>query len=620
VPPDVFASSSAASAVMAMVIASVVLEVVLLAGPAFAVGVRRQRRDLALIGAAGGASGDLRRVVLASGLVLGGGAALLGAGLGVAAGAALLPVAADLSGRTFGPFEVSVLDLVLTVAVGVLAGLAAAYFPARQAARTDVVETLAGRRGQARTSWRSPVLGFLLAAAGVVLVVLGARGTELAVAGGAVLLVVGLVVAAPWLVGLLAPLGRRLPVAGRLAVRDATRNRGRTAPALAAVMATVAGVTALSIGSTSDSAQARRDYLPQAPLGTAVISAPGLDAQAWDDVEAVLHQQAPDRRVHRIAGVPVTEATRELAVLRPGCSAGIAECRWDIDQEVMLIGGYGVVVVVDPDTARALAPGDLGARAADLLAAGKVAVFGGGTALDDQDAVTLAEVDYPEVHDQTGLPVTGAVTATVSLPASAVPVPSSGTVQLPGTVLVPPALADRLPIGVRTTNLVTGGPDDPVTPAQEQQLTEVLGVLSGVAGITVERGWHDDLAIARYVLFCLGALLVLVATLTATGLALTDARPDFATLAAIGASPRTRRRMAMGSAAVVGGGGALLGVLAGLGPGIAVAYPLTAEGGAALVDIPWPLLAGVAVAVPLLAIAVTGLAVRATLPMVSRVA
>jgi putative ABC transport system permease protein len=190
---------------------------------------------------------------------------------------------------------------------------------------------------------------------------------------------------------------------------------------------------------------------------------------------------------------------------------------------------------------------------------------------------------------------------------------------------VPPALADRLPLPVRTTSLVTGGPGDQVTPQQEQQLTEVLGMLSGGADVRVERGWHDDLAIARYVLFGLGALLVLVATLTATGLALTEARPDFATLAAVGAAPRTRRLMAMGSAAVVGGGGALLGVLAGLGPGIAVAYPLTKEdtwgiGAGALVDIPWLLLAGIAVAVPLLAVAVTGLAVRSRLPMVSRVA
>jgi putative ABC transport system permease protein len=80
--------------------------------------------------------------------------------------------------------------------------------------------------------------------------------------------------------------------------------------------------------------------------------------------------------------------------------------------------------------------------------------------------------------------------------------------------------------------------------------------------------------------------------------------------------------MAMASAAVVGGGGALLGVLVGMAPGIAVAYPLTStdfgNGARPLIDIPWLLLGGVAVLVPLLAVAVTGLAVRSRLPMVAR--
>lgn len=48
-------NSSAGTAVLALIIASVVIEVVLLAGPAFAVGVRRQRRELAMLAATGGA-------------------------------------------------------------------------------------------------------------------------------------------------------------------------------------------------------------------------------------------------------------------------------------------------------------------------------------------------------------------------------------------------------------------------------------------------------------------------------------------------------------------------------------------------------------------------------------
>ncbi|MFB9890748.1 hypothetical protein [Planobispora takensis] len=49
----------------------VVLEVALLAGPAFAVGIRRRRRELALIAAQGGSARHLRWIVLADGLTLG---------------------------------------------------------------------------------------------------------------------------------------------------------------------------------------------------------------------------------------------------------------------------------------------------------------------------------------------------------------------------------------------------------------------------------------------------------------------------------------------------------------------------------------------------------------------
>jgi putative ABC transport system permease protein len=625
-PPDItsdpFSVDRTGMAVMALVVASVVLEIVLLAGPAFAVGVRRQRRDLALIAATGGSPGDLRRIVLASGVVLGGGAAMVGAVLGIGVAAVAVPVVQRWTDRGLGPFELPLVDVAVTVAVGLLAGLAAAWFPARQAARTDVVETLAGRRGQVRTSWRSPVVGLLLAGGGLALVVIGARGAELGVAAGAAVLIVGLVVAAPWLVGLLAPLARRLPVSGRLAVRDATRNRGRTAPALAAVMATVAGVTALSIGSASDSAQAQRDYLPMAPVGSVTITAPDLGAGTWAEVEQVLHDQDRDRPVHRIQGLAWTGETADaMEIRRPDCAGTVDECRWWMQQSAVIGSGFGEIAVLGPDAARDLVRGAFADQAARALAGGRAVVFGGADALGGDGEVTLAAVHYEVTQDQ----AVGSVTATVDLPAQAVDVPSDGVVVLPATVLVPPGLADRLPAEVRTMSLVAGGPDDPVTPEQEQQLREAVGVLAGVAGITVERGWQDDLAIARYVLFGLGALLVLIATLTATGLALTDARPDFATLAAVGADPRTRRLTAMGSAAVVGGGGALLGVLVGLAPGIAIAYPLTRDSGwgvagQALVEIPWLLLAGVGVAVPLLAVAITGLFVRAKLPMYQRMA
>jgi len=619
-PPDQGmdgSGSAQATAVDALIIASVVLEVVLLAGPAFAVGVRRQRRDLALIAATGGSPADLRRVVLASGAVLGGGAAVVGAVLGVGAGRIGVPLFERWSTATFGPFDVPVGHLLLTVAVGTLAGLCAAYVPARQAARTDVVPALEGRRGQVRTSWRSPVLGLVLAAVGAVLVVMGARGTEAGVAGGAALLIIGAVAAAPWLVGLLAPLGRRLPTSARLAVRDATRNRSRTAPAVAAVMATVAGVTALAIGNQSDSSQSRRDYVAQAPVGAAVIHG-DVDAEGWAEMAAVLRRQSPDRPVHEVEGMAFMspgEPQREVAVLRAGCTADGPDCRYFPDVGSMSTM-QGDLAVADAAAVRALDTVGLPEAALRELDAGRALVIGRGAV--DRGQVTLVASEFDDQGRQTQI-------GRVTLPAVEADIhPGGAQVTLPGLVVVPPALADRLPVPVVPMTLVTGGPDDPVTADQEETIREALSAVSSATSVYVERGWTDYLAVGRWLLFGLGGLLVLVATLTATGLALADARPDFATLAAVGAAPRTRRYVAMGSAAVIGGVGAVLGLLVGFGPGIAVAYPLTStdygNGAHPVIDVPWLLLAGVGVLVPLLAVAVTGLAVRSRLPMERRIA
>jgi putative ABC transport system permease protein len=133
----------------------------------------------------------------------------------------------------------------------------------------------------------------------------------------------------------------------------------------------------------------------------------------------------------------------------------------------------------------------------------------------------------------------------------------------------------------------------------------------------------------QLVLGVLGAVLMLGGTLTATFLALSDARSDLATLAAVGASPRTRRSVAAAYAALTGLVGALLGVLVGLVPGIAVTFPLTSRASAGpsagssvashYLDIPWLLIGSLVVGLPVLTALAVGLASRARLPLVARV-
>ncbi|MEK8107564.1 FtsX-like permease family protein [Micromonospora sp. M12] len=122
------------------------LEVVLLVGPAFAVGVRRRRRDLALVAVVGGDAAQLRRVVLADGVVLGVLGAAAGLLVGVGAAFAGRPLVEQyVFGARFGGYRCWPTALLLLGGVAVLAGVLAALAPAWTAARQDVSAGLAGR-------------------------------------------------------------------------------------------------------------------------------------------------------------------------------------------------------------------------------------------------------------------------------------------------------------------------------------------------------------------------------------------------------------------------------------------------------------------------------------------
>ena len=124
----------------------------------------------------------------------------------------------------------------------------------------------------------------------------------------------------------------------------------------------------------------------------------------------------------------------------------------------------------------------------------------------------------------------------------------------------------------------------------------------------MERGYQDrGRRVALLLLGAVGGVLLLGGTLSAALLALSDARPDFATLLAVGAPPTVRRAVAAAYAAVIGLLGALLGAVAGFVPGIAVSFPLTRSATtvtglpSSFLDIPWLLVLSVVLGVPLLA-------------------
>ena len=179
------------------------LEIVLLAGPAFAVGARRRSRELALVAAAGGSPAHLRRIVLADGALLG----LVGALIGLTVGVLVAFAARGLLEEQFfdaraGGYRVWPLALAGITALAVLTGVAAALIPAFTAARQSVVQGLTGRRGAVRSRRRWILLGTALLLAGGALAGYSAlRVNTYGLLGGLILAQLGLAIGIQALIG-----------------------------------------------------------------------------------------------------------------------------------------------------------------------------------------------------------------------------------------------------------------------------------------------------------------------------------------------------------------------------------------------------------------------------------
>jgi len=615
-------------AIVSLIVAMALLEVVLLAGPAFAVGARRQARTLALMAASGGTPRQARRVVLASGIVLGAIAALIGAVFGVLLGLALVPVVQGFSGMWFGPVDVNWQVVAIVAAFGLLSAFLAAVVPAWLASRQDVVAVLAGRRGDPPPSARTPVFGVVLLGVGIALSVFGVKGGEFAIALGAIVAVFGMIFIVPLVVAAIARRSGRFPLVMRYAARDAARHRTRTVPAVAAVAATVAGVVALGIANTSDEAQNRETYTPTLAMGAATI---GVSADydvntnvatlppddVWDRIDAAIAERLPDASPEVVRG-----QRSEL----PNGDGFYLEVLSDDDEPIY--GNWGgapsnaVTFVSDGEVPGLLDVSDEQRSEIEAaLEAGTAVVFTQSRV--DADEVTVNQGVFSPEDVEPGV-------TTFTWPALFVESPRMVPVQL----LLPTALAEETGAPVGTVGYHLGDAD--ISADVETDLNETLGGISENVSLYVERGYEtpDDIFILLLILFTLGGVLMLGGTLTATFLALSDARPDLATLSAVGAAPRSRRGVAASYALVVGFVGAILGALVGFIPGVAITYPLTSQHTGAcssstsgmvscetsgpFLDIPWLLIVGLVIALPLLTAAIVGLTARSRLPMAAR--
>ncbi|SCL51314.1 putative ABC transport system permease protein [Micromonospora citrea] len=613
------------------------LEVVLLVGPAFAVGVRRRRRDLALVAVAGGDDAHLRRIVLADGVVLGALGAATGVTLGVAAAFAGRPlVEQHLYGARFGGYRCWPEALVAIAAVAVLTGVLAALAPAWAAARQDVVAGLAGRRVPPAHRRRWPVAGLALTVGGAALAAFGAARTAPAVLlVGLILGELGLVLATPTLVGLLARLGRSLPLAPRIALRDASRNRSSAAPAISAVMAAVAGSVAVGAYLASDRARSDAMYAPSLPPGTVLVTLPEDGADPAPDRRGGrpnLEQVAGSARDHLGARTVVPVAEARCGVGADPCSVSPVlpperACPWPsrdglgrAEQRRALADArctgdhapYGTYfqAVVDDGT---VLPALTGAGPAEVAAATAV-LRAGGVVVTDPRYVVDGRVDVVVARSGPD--------GSVAPPPTTVDGYAFRTGLGAQRLLVSPQAADRLGLTAHPVGWAVSADGAPGEERQERFRTALRPF--GVQLEFESGGSGDDERPALLLLAAAAGVITLGAAGMATGLAAAEGRADLSTLAAVGAAPGLRRLLSLCQAGVIAVSGSVLGIGAGLGSAVIILTALNRRYAEMWpvqdpypVLVPWATL-GVLLVVPLVAMLGAGLFTRSRLPVERR--
>ncbi|MFB6890618.1 FtsX-like permease family protein [Kitasatospora sp. NPDC056327] len=639
----------------ATVMGMALLEIVLLAGPAFAVGARRSRRQLGLLAAGGGDRAQVRAVVLGGGVVLG----ITGAAVGLAGGIGIVALlrtrTEELGGERFGHLDLQPLDLLAIMLIGLVTGLLAAVVPAVQASRQDVVAALTGRDTLKPPSRRLALLGLLMLGAGTALALLGATGRfggrAVAVLGGSAVAELGMVALTPYLVGLFGRLGRWLPLGPRLALRDSVRHRGRTAPAVAAVMAAVAGSVAVGVYGASTDEELRLQYTAVGPANAVLVangwgaasdgsmlprmrgavqdSIPGLGERA--DVQRVgfpgdcgspraggcgyVRVAVPEERRCPADGrgaEKLTQSERERIV------AEDPRCR---QTEIVRGSRFGDVQAGDARLLRNLYGSDDPAGA-QALAAGKAVVFDERLVKDGRITIDIEMMPAPDevvsAADQEARVQHVSVEAFLLAP----------PVNPGGDAVLSPETARRLGFVTSDAGSVWLPASAPGEGA-EQKARAGLAKLSDGVTFEVERGYESENELVTLGLTVFAGLVALGAAGIATGLAAADSQRDLTTLAAVGAAPGVRRTLSGFQCGVIAAMGALLGAVAGVVPAVALrkveavsaAYPgmsLQEKVAKEALVFPWANIGGTVILLPLLAVVLATLLTRSRISLLRR--
>lgn len=549
----------AVSAVFAL--ASVaMIEVALMCSAGFAVLGQRRLRELGVVSAIGASTRQVSHILRLNGIMIGFVGGLIGVAIGFGASIAAQSVLENAIGWRIATWSVPWMALVPFVLLSMLTCLGAAWWPARNLARTPVVDALAARRPRNAPSGRKGILG-------VAVFIGGATGLSVGVASGTGVLAVvgllgaitGLLLATPVIVAAAGRLAPHLPLSPRLALRTVARNQTRSAAAIAAL--TVALGIPAAVILTSASADANLEKGPPNlpdnwvlvwPEGAQHGDVPaGFDADEFTtDIEALAQSQPlaqavpiyfaarPDDPNTRHQGPQVVNTLRVARILSDN---GAGEITYSEDP----------AWIATPDLLSAIGS-DPGLATSDALLLGPAVEVG-----------FLLPLEFePNLAGETGSPVG-------SQPATPLGIDAYRSL---GSFWI----TEQRAAALGATPFVAGWLLTKPTPYLAGDLESIYRRLdSSLVAVTQQPDQTDDeLRRNTLIVGCLVALAILAVMVS---LLRTEAGNEDRTLAALGAPRRTRRWIAAATTGFLAFGAALLALPAGYLALLAITSDRTAE-------------------------------------------
>ncbi len=561
----------------------------------FTVIAQRRLRSLGLLRALGATDRNVRQVVRTNGALVGLAGTVLGALLGLAAWAAYRPRLVSSSHHVIALSALPAAPVLGALALALVTPVLASARPGRAVARLSVLDSLAARPAPPKNVTRSAIPGVAI---GVIAVVLlgDAAASRSSSAGlvlfGLVALIIGVVLLSPTLVALIGRLGRRAPLAARLALRDLGRYRARSASTMSAVSIGVMIAMIVMLATTARYANVL-DYVgPNMTANQLVVYTqargpnPSVSSPASASAAAAAERQIADQ----------LHATSQVGLYQTGATLlhDANGRNWSgqlyVATPALIRALHVSASSIDPGADILTVRPGLDSQSKMMLVYGKYfqpgkGGRGGGRPFDTGPTITAAAcpphecLANPVIQEVSGLP--------------------SGT-SVPNTVITEHGLAAiglAGQAGLAAWMITTASP---ITTAQVAAARQA----AALAGMSVES--KNEMPTSNQVSFwaTLAAFAMALAVLAMSiGLIRAESAGDRRTLAATGARPSTLRTVTAWSAGAIALSGALLGALGAYVAGAAVfaKQPMTGSVIGDLTQVPAANLLAVFVGLPLVA-------------------